>query len=578
MVLLHSSTGVSVNRTWYVRPDGGTRYSANATAGQCDGLGDAAYSGSGVNQHCAFNDVRNLWTDGTYTTNPNAGAPAWGWIGAGGDTYIIRGSLSTGVSYRVGQTGPNANQYMGLAGDPYSAGAPAPISGTPGAHTRILGENYANCSAASAKTQLHGGYGVYAVLNMQGTSYVDVQCLDITDFSACGRSGQVHGCNTNYPLDDYATNGVMWNNTSTNDTLTDVHVHGISAGGMIGPTGDGVVLTRVDLIGNAGAGWNADAGDGTTGTGTLQVRNFNISWNGCTEEYPIIDSLPYNDCTDDNMGGYGDGFGTATVQSNPAWHVTFDQGVVSYNTQDGLDALHLTGSGSSMTISRTLAYGNMGQQIKVGGAAGTAVNNVIVTNCNALRQSIPGTPAGYNTRLSDFCRAADTGVALSVGPNSTLTFDFNTIYSASATGVEVDCDNTNGPCGATSLVDYRDNTFIGFMNNSADGYPSGGSGDYSNPIYDGTGVWPFGNAGSVFSNNITFHPKSNWTCPAHGETNSLCIDPLLSDETWHLYGPNDAQPTASSPVLGQGVSLPSVTTDYLGQTRANPPSIGAYER
>ncbi len=52
--------------TWYVRPDGGTRYSSNVTAGQCDGMADAPYSGSGVNQHCAFNDVRMLYTDGSY--------------------------------------------------------------------------------------------------------------------------------------------------------------------------------------------------------------------------------------------------------------------------------------------------------------------------------------------------------------------------------------------------------------------------------------------------------------------------------------------------------------------------------
>ena len=94
--------------------------------------------------------------------------------------------------------------------------------------------------------------------------------------------------------------------------------------------------------------------------------------------------------------------------------MTFDQGNVFYNTQDGLDALHINGAGSSMTVTHTLAYGNMGQQIKVGGAAGTMISDQVVTNCNALRQAIPGTPAGYNTHLSDFCRAADAGILLTV--------------------------------------------------------------------------------------------------------------------------------------------------------------------
>ncbi len=175
--------------TWYVRPDGGTRFSANVPTGQCDGMADVSYAstgGAGVNQHCAFNDVRYLWADGSYAVDPTAGAPAWGWIGAGGDTYLIRGG-----PWRVGQSGPNVGDYFGLAGDPYAAGAPPPLSGTSGAHTRILGENYASCHAQSARTQLHGGYGIGAVLAMNGVSYVDVACLDLTDYSSCGRSAQV---------------------------------------------------------------------------------------------------------------------------------------------------------------------------------------------------------------------------------------------------------------------------------------------------------------------------------------------------------------------------------------------------
>jgi hypothetical protein len=53
-------------QTWYVRADGGSRYSAGVTTGQCDGKADVAYSGSGTNQHCAFNDFRYLWMGGTY--------------------------------------------------------------------------------------------------------------------------------------------------------------------------------------------------------------------------------------------------------------------------------------------------------------------------------------------------------------------------------------------------------------------------------------------------------------------------------------------------------------------------------
>ncbi len=570
-------------KTWYVRPDGGTRYSSNQTAGQCDGTADVSYAstgGTGVNQHCAFNDVRYLWTDGSYTNDPNAGSPKWGWIGSGGDTYIVRGSIADGVSWRVGQSGPNVNDYFGgLAGNPYGSGAPPPLSGISAQHTRILGGNYASCHSASAKTQLHGGYGASWVLQMAGVSYVDVACMDITDFSSCGRSGQINSCNVGFPISDYATTGISWNNSSTNDTLTDVHIHGMASTGMIGPTGTGMVFSYLDILGNPSSGWDADGGDGTTGTGTLLVQHFNISWNGCSEEYPIIDALPYNDCTDDSSNGYGDGFGTATVPSSPGWQATFDQGIASYNTQDGLDALHLIGRGSSMTITRTLAYGNMGQQIKVGGASGTAANNVIVTNCNALRQAIPGTPSGYNSRLGDFCRAADTGIALTVGVGTSLKFDDNTIYSASATGIEVDCDHTYGACDSTSLIDFRNNIFLGFRNSVANGYVGQTpTNDYSNPVYGTFSPNPFTNPGSIYSNNITYHVKSSWACPTGGEINALCVDPLLTDESWHLYGYGDASPLTSSPLLGGGLGISGMTTDFPGQSRGNPPTIGAYEK
>jgi hypothetical protein len=573
-----AQTSSGPGATWYVNAAGGSRYSVNSTTGLCDGTSAAAPVGTTPNQHCAFNDVRYLWTDGSYNTDTGAGAPKWGWIGHGGDTYLIDCSGMTGGACRVGQNGPNPGDGFGLAGNPSGSGAPVPLSGSPTAHTQIFGINHGACSAQSARTQIYGGYGTGTVLSMNGASYVDIACLDITDHSSCGRQGQLNTCNSNYPVGDFATDGIGWSNTSTNDTLTDVRIHGMSRTGMIGPTGTGVVMTDIAIIGNASSGWNADNASGTTGTGTLLVQNFNISWNGCAEEYPIVDALPYSDCTDDNAGGYGDGFGTATTASVPGWQAHFDQGVVSYNTQDGLDALHLTGSGSSMTITRVLAYGNMGQQIKVGGASGTAVNNLLVTNCNALRNVIPGTPAGYNSRLSDFCRAADTGIEMTVGKGSTLTFDNNTVYAANGTAMEIDCDGSAGPCDSTSLIDFRNNIFLGFINGPSSGYPGMTTGDYSNPIYAAT-VNPFPNPGSIFANNLTYHPKSSWGCPAtyYFEVNAICADPHLVDETWHLYGYGNMSPAPGSVLKGAGALIQGITSDYTGAVRTTTPTIGAYE-
>lgn len=530
--------------TWYVRPDGGTRFSSKMTSGQCDGTADAPYPGSGTNRHCAFNDVRFLFQDGSYADMKSF--PGWGWIGKGGDTYLLRGSIGQGVSYRVGWNNPKSTYdeakktFYGVAGDPYVSGMPPPPSGTAAEHTRILGENYASCSAASAKTQIHGGYGVTGVLNMSGSSYVDLACLDITDFSGCALvGGATQPCNKNPgTMSDFAKIGILWNNQATHDTLTNVHIHGLAGEGMNGPTGDGTVFKYLDIIGNSGAGWNAD--NGSVGAGSLLVQNFDISWNGCTEEYPLVHPLPYAQCADDSSGGYGDGFGTASLDNKVPWNVHFDQGTVSYNTQDGLDALHISGPGSSMTINHVLAFGNMGQQVKIGGSAGILTDNQIVTNCNAMRQDIPGTPHGYNTHLSDFCRAADAGIVITVNDDAPSVFVGNTIYSASATGVEVEC--ANNACGTHARIDFRNNIFVGFKNDAAHGYQGGGRGEYSNPIYIGPEVNPFTNAGSTYSGNTTFHGLSTWKCPAKGEKDAHCGDPHLLDETWHNYGHGDMSP------------------------------------
>ncbi len=559
--------------TWYVRPDGGTRYSSNATTGQCDGLGDAPYPGTGTNQHCAFNDVRYLWSDGSYTYGTSM--PGWGWVIAGGDTVIIRGSIGTGVSYRVGWN--SATSYCdstgcwGITGSPGASGAPAPPSGTATQHTRILGENYGACTSQSARTQLHGGWGTGAVLTLTGSSYVDVACLDITDFSNCGKDTDTVSCESNGTItQDFANIGIELNNTSTNITLNDIRIHGMAADGMLGAPGDGFVATDLYILGNADAGWNTDDSSGTTGVGSLLVQNFNISWNGCVEEYPIVDPLPYFSCTDQSSGGYGDGFGTATVASPaPGWQVHFDNGIASYNTQDGLDALHVSGPGSSMTDTRVLAFGNQGNQLKVGGATATIQNSVIIGNCEAMStQAIPGTPTGFGSKLADACRAGNTGILINVTPGDPGTFQNNTLFEAGAIGLEV--EYASGTPDPTDTLLYNNNIFVGFLNAGSNSYPT--------PIYSNTDLNMLTNSGASWTNNATFGARNNWTCPAAGESKAICTDPGLVDETYHPYGYGNMAPASStSAVVGAGVAVPSITVDYTGAKRPNPPSIGAYE-
>jgi hypothetical protein len=555
--------------TWYVRPDGGTRYSAHNQSGQCDGQGNAAYPGAGADQHCAFRDIRSLWADGAYTTTAS-GYPSYGWVGGGGDTYIV----DCPTDCRVGYPGSNANNYyLAIAGNPYSSGAPQPPNGTPAQHTRILGKNWQNCSA---KARVNGGYGVSGVFNFKGSSYIDFACFDISDHSNCGKAGQVSKCNTVFPLSDYADNGIVTSRETTHVTITDVRVHGMTNAGMIGPTGDGVSVNRVKLWGNASAGWNMDAGNGTTGTGNLTINQLEIKWSGCAEAGPVVHAQPYADCTDESSNGYGDGLGTATAHSDPPWHIVITQSLAAYNTQDGFDLLHLSG-GSSLTITGSRMYGNMGQQLKVG-TQSTSRNNLIVGNCNALRQPIPGTPAGYNSRLTKFCRAGDSAVAIAVSDTAATVYQYNTMYCANATCVAISC--AVATCTAASTIDYRDNTFVGFRNSNENGYPANPTNDYSNPIYLDSKIGGlFGNAGSKFTNNSTYHAKSNWTCPksSWGESAAVCSDPRMTDESWHVNGYGDMTPLPASPLIGAGISIPGVGTDFNGLPRSYPTTIGALE-
>ncbi len=587
--------------TWYVRPDGGTRYSVNVPLGQCDGRGDAPYSGKGVNQHCAFNDIRLLWQDGSYAFfPPDSPFPAAGWIGQGGDTYIVRGSIAAGTEpYRVGWNSNDGDGcdptfqaklgtdacYRGWRGNPYS-GPPTPPAGTAANHTRILGENWQSCHAQNSRTPVVAGFGVGSAFNFS-SSYIDFQCFDISDKSEC---------KDNCTGQDTGTEGIGLANTADHLTLTDVRVHGMRTFGMLGPSGDGSVFTYISLIGNGGGGWNADAGDGTTGLGSLLMQHYEIKWNGCAEEYPLVDALPYKDCTDQSSGGYGDGFGTATVLSKTGWQAHFDQGEVAYNTQDGLDALHLIGAGSSMAVTRTLAYGNMGQQVKVGGGAGLLENSVVVGNCDAMANAIPGTPAGFNAKLSDFCRAGNQALLMTVGHGSTTSIRHNTVMGAGALLIGYVCDGTAGNCDSTALLDVRDNILLGnpdpTRGNPGGNYlividntyttaaacnaaPDGHHGWITDGAY-GCGNDVFYNAGSYNDHNVYSNLKDH--CSDNNGTNNLCQSPGLVSEVEPAFGyPNLTLSPQGGAAFHAGATLSALPTDYSGVSFAVPPSIGALE-
>lgn len=551
--------------TWYIRPDGGTRYSANMPNGQCDGKADAAYSGTGTNQHCAFNDYRFLYDDQSYQNNA--------WVISGGDTVIIRGGpWRVGVNQGVTAT----DVWCSGTGDPYDCNNPVIPAGTATQHTRILGENYANCNKANM-TQLYGGYGLFATLNLQGAQYVDVECIELTRHSQCvifGVPAVPSNCSSSLPIDDFAKNGINTNVNTHDVLLQDMWIHGFPSRGIIGPIGGVVTAERVDIAYNGGAGWDFDDGTGSnviagTGYGTASVNgvwNFKdsiIEWNGCNQQYPGTGAIS---CYGQSDGGYGDGVGTPP---GTCFTANVDHAIFRYNTQDGLDLLHMNMGNCSLTVTNTQSYGNNGQQYKWGPATSPVIfiNNTAVGNCRRLSAPMPGQPATYNANLGDFCRAGD-GFAIDIGQGGTVLMAFNTIISYAPTTFDVAC----------AVADCSNSTFT-FEDNIAMAY--------ADPAYDyggtvGPGLFYFGTPiGKVVrSNNLYYGFGHNFGCPT-GYPNEICGSPqFVNQPVWtgeqsldnfnfHLSG--------GSPAIGAAIPIPGITLDFSGLTRANPPAIGAFE-
>jgi hypothetical protein len=556
--------------TWFIRPDGGTRYSANQTAGQCDGQADVAYSGSGTNQHCAFNDYRYLYDDGSWQNSA--------WVIAGGDTVIIRGG-----AWRVGvNQGVNPSDvWCAGTGNPYNCTNPTIPSGTATQPTRILGENYGSCTQSNM-TQLFGGFGVFATLNLSGAQYVTVQCIELTRHSQCIRYGNPiypSSCNSSYPIDDFATNGIV-TNTGTHDvTLQDMWIHGFISRGIIGPIGGTVNATRVDIAYNGGAGWDFDDGNATPNVnGAINLSQVTVEWNGCNQAYPGTGAIS---CYSQSTGGYGDGIGTpaGTCLSANVDHSTF-----RYNTQDGYDMLHNDTGSCSMTITNSTSYGNNGSQFKWGPNDSPLVfeNNTAVANCTRLSAPFPGQPATYNANLSDFCRASDA-IAMGFRDGGSLTMTNNTIVTYAPTTFDISCWGTYpdpqgvGTCNNSTFL-FENNIVVGYDNPST--YNLGGQAGGPGNFYFSAPIGTF-----TRNNNLYFGMRAtNFPCPT-GVPSEMCADPLFVNEPTGRAG-NFVESeldnfnfsiTPGSPAVGAGIYIPSLTLDYSGATRPNPPSLGALE-
>ncbi|QSX78684.1 NEW3 domain-containing protein [Agrilutibacter solisilvae] len=472
--------------TFYVRTDGGD-------ATQCNGRADAAYPGSGTAQNCAWK-------------NPNIALPNSGTARiVGGDTLMIGAG-----SFQIGSGG-------------YMQKVP---SGTTTAKTRILGK---------AGTKLVGVAGTHRVINLDGSSNVEIGNLEITDNSDCvyNHSNTAATCTSTMP---WARVGV-YAAASGNVYLHDLNIHGMgknafNAGGLNNWT-----LERVKMNKNGSAGWDGNVSTGGYNSGAMVMREIEIAWNGCGEKVATGEVWA---CWAQSTGGYGDGFGT--VDTGGQWLI--EDAFIHHNTSDGLDLRYMDGAdGTNVTLRRIHSVANAGNQVKIKGNS-LIENSVLVGHCTYFRGK-------YNMAEADLCRAYGSSLLLILTGNDTATVRHNTIAG------EGDAQIAYGEGATTDKIYVQNNLVVGF------------------PYYASTTTQTLMTGGSApaaksFTGNMGWKVR---TCP----TGTTCTqDPKLAGMTLAAF---DAEPLTGSPVADKVAMITGMNTDFVLAPRPSGTAndVGAYE-
>jgi len=401
--------------TYYVRTDGGS-------ADQCDGRHDAPYAGGSRRRACA-------WRHPFEALPPGGKARI-----AGGDTLIIGNG-----SYMMGRGAPGTEAIEKCRKDwPWDCHAGA-IPGGPSVDrpTRILGAGFDHgCRNAP---ELWGTQRASEIVDLDGSSNVEIACLEITDHSSCvefHNAKKTERCERDVePYGPWASAGIAAAD-SASVRLRDLDIHGLAHDGIRAGRLRDWTLERVRIVGNGWAGWNGDVGGaGSANDGRLLFRDVEIAWNGCSEAYP---SARHSGCWGQENGGYGDGLGTGNTGGD--W--LFDHVNVHHNTQDGIDLLHARPD-ATIVFRNVHAEANAGNQLKASGSV-TIEDSTVVGSCAALSDE-----GGLDS--DDTCRARGNSISLSLGPDTRSRIAGNVIEGEGDCLVAIECQ-ASGCSGASAGV------------------------------------------------------------------------------------------------------------------------------
>jgi len=502
--------------TYYIRPDGGDY-------AQCTGLADAPYPGTGTDQACAW--------DHPFRALPPEGPPRI----ASGDTLAI--GLG---SYQMGFGAPGADVCE--TDYPWDCHMP-PLPGGPDPDhpTRLLGAGWD--TGCTEPPELWGTERALTVLDLTGSNHVVVACLEITDHAGCAEdhTGGLACERQRYPYGPWADTGI-YAQDAIDVTLRDLDIHGLASAGIrAGRIADWTV-EDVRIAANGWVGWEGDIDGDDAYAGSLTFRRWTVEWNGCVETYPAEQPAG---CWGQTAGGYGDGVGTGETGG----HWLIEDSVFLNNASDGLDLLYTRVPGSSITIRRTVAHGNAGNQIKTNGP--THIENVLlVGDCAAFE----GKPYTHHV---DACRAYGNALSVSLRPGDSATVTNATITGQGDCLAEAICE---GRCTGAESVRIRNTIFRGQT-------------DYLSPSERTCLIYHEGFAADPLDldHNIIHHVKDD-PCPVN--THDICGSPGLVDDAIDTFDPHLL---AVSPAIDAGLPDSAPPDDLDGRPRVGTPDLGAYE-
>jgi hypothetical protein len=511
-----TTTPSTYGTTYYIRTDGGT-------ATQCDGKTNVALNSNG---HCAWSHP--------FIALPPGGASRI----VGGDTLIIGNG-----SYKMGNGAPGT-QSVDKCNVNWSWDCiMAPIPSGPSADkpTKILGANYN--TGCSVKPELWGSGRPWVIVDMNGSSNVELQCLEITDHSSCieNHTGGLACQRSNPPFGDWASDGLRAKD-SKNVLLKNIDIHGLASKGVFAARLTDWTVEDTKIEGNGIVGWDGDLpGENSSNSGTITFKRVKIEWNGCGQTYPGRQPAG---CWGQTVGGYGDGLGTGATGGN--WLI--EDSTFSHNTSDGLDLLYHR-NGGEITIRRVKAEGNAGNQLKTNGDT-EITDSVIIGNCGFFN----GKSFTYNV---DNCRAFGNALSVSMeGATGPVKLYNNSVYS------EGDC-NIVSDSGSGSIIS-RNNIFYAGT-------------DFWQPFEKSCFFYTGTNVSLDTDYDITYQTKDgNDYCSKGGSSNLCNTDPKftsISKDNFNLVL------QSTSPAINRGTKDAFTSIDFMGNSRkqGDKVDIGAYE-